>query len=69
MSTVPLRSYTSVELFAGAGGLALGMEKAGFRHILLNEYDKYACMTLRHNRPDWNIVEGDVHDIDFTPLA
>ncbi len=68
MSTVPLGSYTSVELFAGAGGLALGMEKAGFRHVLLNEYDKYACMTLRRNRPDWNIVEGDVHDIDFTPL-
>lgn len=68
LATVPLRSYTSVELFAGGGGLALGMEKAGFKHILLNECDHYACETLRTNRPGWNIIEGDIHDIDFTPL-
>lgn len=66
--TTPLREYTSVELFAGAGGLALGMEKAGFRHLLLNEFDHSACETLRANRPDWKVVEGDVHNIDFTPL-
>ena len=63
----PNRVYTSIELFAGAGGLALGMHKAGFRHVLLNEYDKDACATLRHNMPDWNVVEGDIHDIDFSP--
>lgn len=63
------REYTSVELFAGAGGLALGMHKAGFKHILLNEYDKYACATLRKNMPEWNVVEGDIHDIDFTQYA
>lgn len=66
MDTKPLRPYTSVELFAGAGGLALGMEKAGFHHVLLNEYDHHACETLRINRPEWNVVEGDVHDIDFS---
>ncbi|MCF6220394.1 MAG: MerR family transcriptional regulator [Robiginitomaculum sp.] len=43
----PKRKYTSIELFAGAGGLALGMEWAGIDHILLNEIDKYACSTLR----------------------
>ena len=64
----PLRDFTSVELFAGAGGLALGMHLAGFRHVLLNEMDAMACQTLRRNRPEWNVLEGDVHQIDFTPL-
>lgn len=64
----PARNFTSVELFAGGGGLALGMEKAGFKHVLLNEFETFACNTLRLNRPDWNIIEGDVRHIDFTPL-
>lgn len=64
----PTREYTSLELFAGGGGLALGMEKAGFKHILLNEFDNSACNTLRINRPTWNIIEGDVRHIDFSPL-
>ena len=64
----PLRDFTSVELFAGAGGLALGMHLAGFRHILLNEMDAMACQTLRRNHPEWNVLEGDIHQIDFTPL-
>jgi len=55
----------SIELFSGAGGLALGLEKAGFENILLNEIDKYACATLRHNRPNWNVIEGDIKNIDF----
>ncbi|MGN0069312.1 MAG: DNA cytosine methyltransferase [Prevotella sp.] len=66
--TVPLRPYTSVELFAGGGGLALGMSLAGFRHVLLNEFDKSACNTLRLNHPEWNVIEGDVRNVDFTPL-
>ena len=61
----PKRQYTSIELFAGGGGLALGLEKAGFNHILLNEFMTEACETLRRNRPDWNVVEGDVAKIDF----
>lgn len=63
----PYRQFTSVELFAGAGGLALGMEKAGFSHVLLNEFDHDACNTLRYNRPHWNVIEGDIHNVDFTP--
>ncbi len=65
MKVIPIRPYTSIELFAGAGGLALGMEKAGFEHILLNEIDHDACMTLRSNRPLWNVLEGDIHNISF----
>lgn len=59
--------YSSIELFAGAGGLALGLEKAGFDAVLLNELDKSACATLRHNRPAWNVIEGSIAAIDFTP--
>ena len=64
----PNRDYTLLELFAGAGGLALGLDKAGLKSVLLNEIDKDACRTLRVNRPQWNVVEGDVSKIDFTPF-
>lgn len=62
----PKCRYTSIELFAGAGGLALGLEKAGLEHVLLNELMPEACETLRINRPNWNVIEGDVSKIDFT---
>lgn len=68
VKTSPAYNYTSAELFAGGGGLALGMEKAGFKHLLLNEFDHNACETLRANSPQWNIIEGDIHEIDFTPF-
>lgn len=66
LQTPPSRPYKLMELFAGAGGLALGMEKAGFESVLLNEFDKHACNTLRINRPEWNVVEGDIANVDFT---
>lgn len=65
MQVKPLRTYTSIELFAGAGGLALGLEKAGFSHILLNEIDHDACTTLQYNRPSWNVIEQDVKTVSF----
>lgn len=65
INITPKRSYKLVELFAGCGGLALGMEKAGFESVLLNELDKHACNTLRKNRPEWSVIEGDVADVDF----
>lgn len=68
MAVVPKREYTLVELFAGAGGLALGLEQAGFKSVLLNEKDKYACQTLRANRPDWNVIEDDITNVDFSHL-
>lgn len=69
MGTVPLRPYRSIELFAGAGGLAIGLEQAGFEHVLLNELDSDACATLRQNRPHWHVVGGDIAAIDFTPYC
>ena len=62
----PENDYSVLELFAGAGGLAVGMEKAGLKCVALNEIDKWACQTLRTNRPKWNILEGDIKDFDFT---
>jgi DNA (cytosine-5)-methyltransferase 1 len=62
----PVRSFSSIELFAGAGGLAIGLEKAGFEAVALNEVDKHACNTLRTNRPKWNVIEGDIQNVDFT---
>lgn len=62
----PNREYKVLELFAGAGGLAIGMEKSGIKCVGLNEIDKWACATLRHNRPNWNVLEGDIKSFDFT---
>ena len=62
------RGHTSVELFAGAGGLALGLEKAGLNTILLNELDKDCVATLKKNRPNWNIIHGDIKKIDFNGI-
>lgn len=53
-------SLTSVEICAGAGGQALGLEQAGFKHLACVEYDPRACVTLRTNRPEWNTIEMDV---------
>lgn len=50
----------SIEICAGAGGQALGLEQAGFHHVVLVEIDSDACATLRENRPEWNVIEGDV---------
>ena len=69
LNVTPTRDYTLVELFAGAGGLALGLEKSGFQSLMLNELDKNACETLRRNRPEWNVVEGDVANVDFSKYA
>ncbi len=69
ISDRPIQKFSSIELFAGTGGLALGLEKAGLSCQLLSEIDPSACATLRNNRPQWNVVEGDVAQIDFTPYA
>lgn len=62
----PEHTYTVLELFAGAGGLAIGMEKAGLKCVALNEIDKWACETLRTNRPNWNVLEGDIKQFNFS---
>ena len=55
---------TSVELCAGAGGQAIGLEGAGFDHECVAEIDADACRTLRLNRPEWNVWEGDIRKFD-----
>jgi DNA (cytosine-5)-methyltransferase 1 len=60
-------AYHSIELCAGAGGQALGLEKAGFEHIELIEIDHNACNTLRHNRPTWNVIEGEIRNYSPKP--
>jgi DNA (cytosine-5)-methyltransferase 1 len=57
------KQYNVLELFAGAGGLACGLEKAGFNTIGLVEIDKYAAQTLRINRPNWNVIEKDIVEV------
>ncbi|GAB1857560.1 DNA (cytosine-5-)-methyltransferase [Flavobacteriaceae bacterium MHTCC 0001] len=65
-SEIPLEEYKVLELFAGAGGLAIGLENSGIKCVALNEIDKWACKTLRENRPNWNVLEGDIKEFDFT---
>lgn len=62
---IPLKKYNVLELFAGAGGLAIGLEQAGIKCVALNEIDKWACQTLRKNRPNWNVLEGDIKTFNF----
>ncbi len=57
---------TCVEICAGAGGQALGLDMAGFHHIALVEYEKEYCNVLKANRPDWNVICADVHDFNGT---
>lgn len=56
---------TAIELFAGAGGCALGMEEAGLNTVEYVEFDRTACDTLRKNRPTWNVVCDDIHNVSF----
>lgn len=56
------QSLSTLELCAGAGGEALGLEQAGIAHAGLIEIDKHACTTLRYNRPKWNVIQQDLND-------
>lgn len=66
----------SVELFAGCGGLALGLAEAGFKHVMVAERDAEASATLLANQQrgvrhmaDWPLYQGDVRDIAYRDLA
>lgn len=61
-----MRRLTSVEICAGAGGQAIGLEQAGFEHLALVELDSHACNTLRINRPEWNVIEQDLREFTAT---
>ena len=66
---------TSVELFAGAGGLGMGLALAGFRHLAVVEWDRWACDTIRENQKrghplvsDWPLHVGDVRKVDYRAI-
>ncbi len=61
----PDNNYSVLELFAGAGGLAIGLEKAGLKCVALNEIDHWAAETLRRNRPHWKVIEDDIRNLSF----
>ena len=63
-----MNDFTCLELCAGAGGQAIGLERAGFSHTGLVEIDANACETLRTNRPSWNVIHKDIKEFDATPF-
>lgn len=60
--------FSTIELFAGAGGLALGIEEAGFDTLGLIEFDRAASDTLRCNRPNWRVINDDIANISSLDL-
>lgn len=62
-----MSQFNSLEMCAGAGGQALGLEMAGFDHAALVELEPAACATLRLNRPAWNVIEDDLRRFDGRP--
>lgn len=62
------KKYKTIELFAGAGGLALGIENAGFDTIGLIEFDKDAADSLKYNRPNWRVINEDIANISCLDL-
>ena len=63
------RKPTCVEICAGAGGQAIGLERAGFAHVALVEYEREYCDVLKNNNPEWNVICADVHKFDGKPYA
>lgn len=61
------KKFTSVEICAGAGGQAIGLELAGFDHVALVEIEEQFCNTLRFNRPKWNVIQADLNKFDGRP--
>src|SRR5258708_27617981 len=59
----------TLELCAGAGGQAIGLERAGIAHVGLVEINERACSTLRQNRPNWNVITHDLNTFDATAFA
>ncbi len=61
-----MEKLNCIEICAGAGGQALGLERSGFEPEALIEIDKHCCNTLRYNRPNWNVIEADIREFDAT---
>ncbi len=61
-----MKKLTSIEVCAGAGGQAIGLERAGFDHVALVEIEKQFCDTLRLNQPSWNVIQADLNHFSGT---
>ena len=59
-----MSELTCVEICAGAGGQALGLERAGFKHLALVEYEPECCEVLKKNKPEWNVICQDIRKFD-----
>jgi hypothetical protein len=59
----------ALELCAGAGGQAIGLEQSGIGHVGLLEINPHACSTLRLNRPEWRVIQNDLNEFDAAPFA
>ncbi len=68
LTTKDRTNYNCIELFAGAGGTALGFHNAGIKHKCLVELDKNCVATLNYNKPEWEVIGGDVKDVDFSNM-
>ena len=68
LATTSPSKPTCIEICAGAGGQALGLEMAGFEHVALVEYESDYCDALKKNRPEWNVICGDVKDFSGEPF-
>lgn len=64
-----MKKLVALEICAGGGGQALGLETAGFDHAAVVEIDHAACETLRTNRPHWSVMEADLHGVDGRPFS
>lgn len=62
-----MKKLSVIEICAGGGGQAIGLEKAGFEHEVAIEIDRDACLTLQINRPQWNVIEQSIKDFNGTP--
>ena len=61
-------ALNAISLYTGIGGLDFGFEAAGFRTAVAVELDSAACRTIRQNRPGWNLIERDIHDVSSAEI-
>ncbi|MEZ4750942.1 MAG: DNA cytosine methyltransferase [Bdellovibrionota bacterium] len=60
--------YSAISLFTGAGGMDYGVEAAGIETAVAVEMDGWCCRTLRHNRPNWNVIEQVIEEVSSSEL-